>query len=270
MKTTMNISALLLCAAPLCAAAGSSTTKAPQSIAATAAEAGSFKTLLAAVKAADLGTALGGDTALTVFAPTDEAFAKLPKETLSALLLPRNKEKLVEVLTYHVVAGSVSAQKAVEAERAPSLQKGELTFRIDGGRLLVNDAAVVQNDVACSNGVIHAIDSVLLPPGGLELQPAGRLIIGVRFDQPSKALADQLQVDRHGSVVLSTVTAKSPAAHAGLRRYDVLTAIDGQPATSESLAKAKERVGYGGHLEVHLIRRGQPMTVSVEVGIDPH
>lgn len=236
----------------------------------TAVAAGSFGTLATALQTADLIGALKGDGPFTVFAPTDEAFAKLPEDVLSALLRPENKNALVDILTYHVVSGSVSANQAVAAGKAPSLQKGELSFRIEEGRLRVNESNVIANDIACANGVIHVIDSVLLPPGGLNLQPAGRLVIGVNIERPGRALAEQLGIDRNGSLIVTSVTSGDPAERAGLKRYDVITSIDGQPATNDSLKEAKERAGYQGQIELSIVRRGKPAKVTVDVGVDPH
>ena len=128
-----------------------------------ASKAGSFKTLLAAAKAAGLVEALSGDGPLTVFAPTDAAFAKLPKGTVESLLLPENLAKLQTILKYHVVAGRVDARAAIGAGKAATLMGQELTFEIREGRLCVNGANVVANDLPARNGVVHVIDAVILP-----------------------------------------------------------------------------------------------------------
>ena len=124
----------------------------------TAVNAGSFKTLVAAVKAAGLVDALKGDGPFTVFAPTDEAFAKLPEGTIAELLKPENKEKLVAILTYHVVPGKVMSGDILGTASAKTLQGQEVTIG-----LTIDGANVVKADIACSNGVIHVIDSVILP-----------------------------------------------------------------------------------------------------------
>jgi len=136
---------------------------ATEDIVATAVNNGSFKTLAAALQAAGLVEALQGDGPFTVFAPTDEAFAKLPKGTVESLLKPENKDKLTAVLTYHVVAGRVYAKDAAAAEAAATLQGSKVRLAIKNGQLMVNDAKVVISDLETSNGVIHVIDSVLLP-----------------------------------------------------------------------------------------------------------
>ncbi|MEM9588405.1 MAG: fasciclin domain-containing protein [Planctomycetota bacterium] len=127
--------------------------------------AGKFNTLVAAVKAAGLVDALSGDKQLTVFAPTDEAFAKLPKGTLESLLKPENKDKLTAILTYHVVAGKVMAADVVKVDSAKTLQGSKINVMTTKDGVMLNKTTkVVKTDIACSNGVVHVIDSVLLPP----------------------------------------------------------------------------------------------------------
>ena len=129
----------------------------------TAVGAGSFTTLVAAVKAADLVDTLKGEGPFTVFAPTDEAFAKLPEGTLQDLLKPENKEKLQSILTYHVVAGKVMAADVVGMNSAKTVNGQSLTIKVEGDTVMVNNAKVVKTDIGCTNGVIHVIDTVLLP-----------------------------------------------------------------------------------------------------------
>jgi len=129
----------------------------------TAVEAGSFKTLVAAVKAAGLVETLQGKGPFTVFAPTDEAFAKLPAGTVETLLKPENKQKLVAILTYHVVAGKVLAADVVKLSAAPTVNGQRVDVKVDGAKVQVDQANVVATDIACSNGVIHVIDQVILP-----------------------------------------------------------------------------------------------------------
>lgn len=127
------------------------------------AEAGHFNTLVAAVKAAGLVDALKGRGPFTVFAPTDEAFAKLPAGTLENLLKPENQEQLKKILTYHVVAGKVMAKDVVKMPSAKTLEGGNLAIKAGDGGVIVDKARVTKTDIAASNGVIHAIDTVLLP-----------------------------------------------------------------------------------------------------------
>lgn len=124
----------------------------------------SFRTLVAAVEAADLTDALSGDGPFTVLAPTDAAFAKLPRGALANLLKPENKQKLIQILKYHVIAGRASAAEAIVLRNAKTLLGKEVNFEYSGGRLRVQGAHVVLADVFGRNGVIHAIDTVLLPP----------------------------------------------------------------------------------------------------------
>jgi uncharacterized surface protein with fasciclin (FAS1) repeats len=129
----------------------------------TAVAAGQFKTLASALKAAGLVETLKGSGPFTVFAPTDEAFAKLPKGTVEDLLKPENKAKLVDILTYHVVPGKVMAADVVKVKEAKTVQGGSLKVNAGGGAVKVDNATVVKTDLAASNGVIHVIDSVVLP-----------------------------------------------------------------------------------------------------------
>jgi len=123
-----------------------------------------FETLVAAVKAADLVKTLSGKGPFTVFAPTDDAFKKLPKGTLEELVKPENKAKLTAILTYHVVAGKVMAADVVKLKSAKTVQGQKVRIRVKDGKVMVNKANVVKTDIACKNGVIHVIDAVILPP----------------------------------------------------------------------------------------------------------
>lgn len=129
----------------------------------TAVSAGSFNTLVAAVKAADLVDTLNGAGPFTVFAPTDEAFAKLPAGTLDELLKPENKAKLQGILTYHVVSGKVMAKDVVGLDAAKTVNGQSLNVTKKDGAVMVDNAKVVKTDIVCSNGIIHVIDTVVLP-----------------------------------------------------------------------------------------------------------
>lgn len=128
----------------------------------TAVEAGSFTTLVAAVQAAGLVDTLKGEGPFTVFAPTDEAFAKLPAGTVEDLLKPENKDQLAAILTYHVVPGKVMSTDLSEGLKAATVQGGEVTITLEGGPK-VNGASIVTPDIETSNGVIHVIDTVIMP-----------------------------------------------------------------------------------------------------------
>ena len=130
----------------------------------TAIAAGDFKTLIAAVQAAGLVDTLKGKGPFTVFAPTDAAFAKLPAGTLDDLLKPENKDKLVAILTYHVVPGKVMAADVVELTEAETVNGAMVAVKVDGDNVMINNAEVTAVDIEASNGVIHVIDTVLLPP----------------------------------------------------------------------------------------------------------
>ena len=123
-----------------------------------------FNTLAAALQAADLVDTLKGEGPFTVFAPTDEAFAKLPEGTVESLLKPENKDKLTAILTYHVVAGAVPAKKVVGLDSAKTVNGAKVTIDATSSGVKVNESNVTKTDVMCSNGIIHIIDTVLLPP----------------------------------------------------------------------------------------------------------
>ena len=155
-----TLAAVALTVAPLTAAPAAAQTK---DIVDTAVAAGSFKTLATALKAADLVDTLKGPGPFTVFAPTDEAFAKLPAGTVEMLLKPENKAKLTRILTSHVVAGKVMAADAARLTSAKAVSGDTLTIAARGGSVMIDKAKVVTADVAASNGVIHVIDTVILP-----------------------------------------------------------------------------------------------------------
>lgn len=126
-----------------------------------AVENGNFKTLTTALTEAGLVETLSGEGPFTVFAPTDEAFAKLPAGTVESLL--KDKEKLTSILTYHVVPGKVMAADVVKLTSATTVQGQDVTVKVEGGKVMINDAQVVTTDIEASNGVIHVIDTVILP-----------------------------------------------------------------------------------------------------------
>src|SRR5689334_5672522 len=131
----------------------------------TAVAAGNFNTLAKALQAADLVDTLKGAGPFTVFAPTDEAFAKLPAGTLDNLLKPENKDKLRRILTYHVVPGEVRAADVVKLQSAKAVSGDAITVKVTDGKVHVDDARVIKADIQASNGVIHVIDTVMLPKG---------------------------------------------------------------------------------------------------------
>jgi len=160
MKRVAIALSLTLLTLSLAANAGSAGKK---DIVDTAVAAGNFKTLAAALKAAGLVDTLKGPGPFTVFAPTDEAFAKLPAGTVDDLLKPENHDKLVAILTYHVVSGKVMAKDVVKLHEAKTVNGKSVKIMAEGGKVMVDNATVTKTDIVCSNGVIHVIDSVLLP-----------------------------------------------------------------------------------------------------------
>jgi uncharacterized surface protein with fasciclin (FAS1) repeats len=161
MKTMLTFTSLTLVAV-----LGIAPARAQQSkdIVDTAVAAGSFTTLAKALTAADLVSTLKGPGPFTVFAPTDDAFAKLPAGTLENLLKPENKEMLRRVLTYHVVPGKVTAADVAKVNSAKAVSGNTLSINATGNNVMVDKARVVKTDIGASNGVIHVIDTVLLPP----------------------------------------------------------------------------------------------------------
>ena len=125
---------------------------------------GRFTTLVAAVTAAELVDTLKSDGPFTVFAPTDDAFAALPEGTVESLLLPENKQALTDILLYHVVSGSVMAEDVVNLDMATTVLGKDVAIKVDMGNVYINDAQVIITDIETSNGVIHVIDAVILPP----------------------------------------------------------------------------------------------------------
>lgn len=165
MKTKMNwmVLAVVLCGAASGVLPPKESEAAEMDLVDTAVSAGSFKTLAQALTAADLVETLKGDGPYTVFAPTDAAFAKLPQGTLDTLL--KDKAKLTKVLLYHVVPGAVRASDVVNLEEAATAQGQLLRIETSGAGVQINDANVIKADIEASNGVIHVVDTVLIPQG---------------------------------------------------------------------------------------------------------
>ena len=159
-----KLATLAVAAAAAAGIAGASARAAETDIVDTAIAAGQFKTLAAALDGAGLVATLKGQGPFTVFAPTDAAFAKLPAGTVDDLLRPENKAKLAAILTYHVVPGRVTAADVARLKEAKTVNGETVDVRADGGSVMINDAKVTAADVAASNGVIHVIDTVILPP----------------------------------------------------------------------------------------------------------
>lgn len=163
MKFRALLAGIALCFAAAPSLVQAEDAKAGKTIVETAVAADGFETLVAAVKAGGLVEALSGEGPFTVFAPTDEAFAKLPKGTLESLLKPENKDKLVAILKYHVVPGKVMAADVVKLDEAETLAKKMVEIKVDGKKVMVNSSQVIKTDIECSNGVIHVINKVLIP-----------------------------------------------------------------------------------------------------------
>lgn len=165
MFRTIAVTTLAALTLTVAASSGRTAAQAQGDIVDTAVAAGSFNTLAAALKAADLVGTLKGAGPFTVFAPTDEAFAKLPAGTVEDLLKPENKARLQRILTYHVVAGRVPAAEVVKMSTAKTVSGDAASIRVEGTTVRVGNARVIRTDIAATNGVIHVIDTVLLPSG---------------------------------------------------------------------------------------------------------
>jgi uncharacterized surface protein with fasciclin (FAS1) repeats len=160
---TLAAASISVVLAATSASAGHHEMQAESDIVDTAVAAGDFSTLAAALQAGDLVGTLKSDGPFTVFAPTDAAFAKLPAGTVENLLKPENKDQLVAILTYHVVPGEVKAAQVASLSSASTVNGHDLAVRVDGETVFINGARVTTADVGASNGVIHVIDTVLLP-----------------------------------------------------------------------------------------------------------
>jgi uncharacterized surface protein with fasciclin (FAS1) repeats len=228
-------------------------------IVATASAAGVFKTLLAAVKTAGLEDVLRQQGPFTVFAPTDEAFEKLPKGTIGSLLDPANRATLTAILQFHVVAGKVDAATALRRGTVKNLANSTLKIVLQGGRLRVEDANVIQNDVGSRNGIIHIIDSVLLPPMSktkvpIELTPASLIKTAIQrgvplFNQGQQAACAAIyEITVRGLLQLNTVPAKDREDLAtALRKSATQSPTDAAWTLRRALDSAHESLNASDH-----------------------
>jgi transforming growth factor-beta-induced protein len=180
---------------------------------------GRFQTLVAAVTAAELVDTLKGEGPFTVFAPTDDAFAKLPEGTVESLLLPENKQALTDILLYHVVSGKVMASDVVNLEKAATVLGKDVAIKVDMGNVYINDAQVIITDIETSNGVIHVIDTVILPPAEEAAAPGTIVDIAVadgRFNTLVAAVTAAELVDTLNGEGPFTVFAPTDDAFAAL------------------------------------------------------
>ena len=240
----------------------------------TAVAAGSFKTLATALQAADLVGALKGEGPFTVFAPTDEAFAKLPPGTVEMLLKPENKAQLVSVLTYHVVKGKVPAAKVVELTGAKTLNGQQIDIKVEDGKVFVDKANVTKTDIACSNGVIHVIDHVLLPatddiPATAEKAGSFKtLLAALDAAGLSEALAgkgpftvfaptDDAFAKLPAGTVETLLLPENRAKLAAILKYHV---VEGRVYASDALAAGKAKTLQGGQLTI--VAKGKAAKVN--------
>ena len=181
----------------------------------TAVSAGSFTTLATALQAADLVTTLKGEGPFTVFAPTDAAFAKLPKGTVESLLKPENKQTLTGILTYHVVADSVAAQDVVQLSEAKTVNGQSVAIHVTDGKVQINDSNVITTDIHCTNGIIHVIDAVLLPNQDQEKELSSQDAMRMIEHAVSNGVALYNSGDHVGCTEMYKQTAHKLVGHAG-------------------------------------------------------
>ncbi len=233
-------------------------TPAPQTIVDIAVADGRFTTLVAAVQAAGLVETLAGEGPFTVFAPTDEAFAKLPAGTLEELLKPENKQQLTDILLYHVVAGKVMAADVVNLSEAETALGEKVAIKVEDGKVFINEAQVIITDIEASNGVIHVIDTVILPPSMTAEEPMDIVDIAVadgRFTTLVAAVQAAGLVDTLKSEGPFTVFAPTDEAFAKL------------PAgTIEELLKPENKQQLTDILLYHVIA-GKVMAADVSDGL---
>ena len=222
----------------------------------------SFRTLVAAVKAAGLVETLKSKGPFTVFAPTDEAFSKLPKGTVESLLKPENKKKLVSILTYHVLPGKVQA-KDVKSGRVKTVNGSSVELRVYRGAVTVDKAKVVATDVMASNGVIHVIDRVIIPPSSgshgrsSQSRSTSRGYLGVSIEPSSRPRGVRIQ----------RVYPNTGAAKAHLKTGDVIQKINGASLTnSSSLISRLSETKAGQKVTLLVFREGKSGTVQVQLG----
>ncbi len=236
----------------------------------TAVAAGSFKTLAAALQAADLVGALQGEGPFTVFAPTDEAFAKLPKGTVETLLKPENKQKLVDVLTYHVVKGKVGSSEVVKLSGAKALNGQQIDIKVVDGKVKTDQATVLKTDIGCSNGVIHVIDQVILPASDdlpttaikagnfktlVAAAQAAGLVDALAGEGPLTVFAptDDAFAKLPAGTVESLLKPENKAKLVAILKYHV---VPGRVYSSDALAAGKAKT-----------LQGQPVSIAVKSGV---
>jgi uncharacterized surface protein with fasciclin (FAS1) repeats len=221
----------------------------------TAVQAGSFKTLVAAVQAAGLADALKKPGPFTVFAPTDEAFAKLPAGTVESLLKPENKDQLTSILLYHVVSGAVTADKVQTLSSADTLNGQRVAVAADQKGVKVDESKVVKTDIKCSNGVIHVIDTVLLPSNKNIVETAGEAGSFQTLLAAAKAagLVDALQAK--GPI---TVFAPTDEAFAKLGPDTIANLL--KPENKQQLASILKYHVVAGRVFADKALKGEPLT----------
>ena len=259
-KHTAMLASVVVAVATTCSQAVGNT------IVDTAVQAGSFNTLTAALQAADLVDALSSEGPFTVFAPTDEAFAKLPNGTVETLLKPENKQQLVDLLKYHVVQGQVPASAIVKLNGAKSLNGQQIDIKLADGNVTVDNANVVKTDVVCSNGVIHVIDRVILPASenipstAVKAGQFGTLVAAVKAAGLAEALSgkgpftvfaptDEAFAKLPAGTVSTLLKPENKAKLAAILKYHV---VKGRVYSSDALAAGTANTLQGDSVSIAL------------------
>ena len=250
-----------------CSASKATAAMPGQTIVETALAAGQFNTLAAALGAADLVDALNGDGPFTVFAPTDAAFAKLPKGTVETLLKPENKALLANILTYHVVSGDVPAKKVVGLKNAAALNGQRIGIQVEDGSVRVAGVNVVKTDIRCKNGIIHVVDSVMMPATE---DIIGTAVEAGAFKTLAAALGAAQLVEALQSEGPFTVFAPTDEAFAALPDGTVETLL--KPENRDQLAAILKYHVVAGRIYSDQLENGQHAATlqgsNVEVAID--
>ena len=273
---------LVMAAVAVSGMVGTATAGAKQDIVETAVSNGSFKTLAAALGAADLIDTLKGDGPFTVFAPTDEAFAKLPKGTVESLLKPENKAQLAAILAYHVVPGDVRAKQVVKIAGAKTVNGQRVDIKVVDGGVTVDNANVTATDIVCANGVIHVIDQVILPAGDnlvatadnagsfktlLTAAKAAGLADTLSSDGPFTIFAptDEAFAKLPEGTVASLLEPKNKAKLAAILKYHV---VAGRVYSEDALTAGQAKTLLGESVQIHVSQGAARVNEATLVATD--
>lgn len=235
---------------------------------------GRFGRFLALLDALDDDELIPPGAQVTLLAPTDGAFDALSNEAVAMLKTRRNRDALRALVENHIIPERLTASQAVAQSpirtahgsvlRATSDAEGHLRLQFTEK----DSANILAADLDTTNGLVQVVDALIVPPAGLKLVPDGRLVVGIFPDEAGPVLASQFALDGKRAVVVEGLTSGGPAQKAGVLKNDVIVSINGQIATEDELARAKDAVGYGGFLEFVIYRKGEKLTIKVPVGVE--